>query len=103
MPADYPNYVLAEMATEGSPDGPGVGSAALTVQIHQAFAELSVLADQQPDKWQVLVLLNRAVESLRGAMPGDTAAPAQRPAGERTVPGAPRHSAAARRRQQRPT
>jgi hypothetical protein len=68
MPANYPDYVLAERAQE-DPTGPRVNPAAREVQINAAFSQLSMLAHRQPDRWRLLVLLNCAVESLREATP----------------------------------
>ena len=68
MPADYLPADLAEMARDSQE--PPITSASLAVQINSAFADLALVASRQADKWRVLVILRRAVESLREATPG---------------------------------
>ena len=52
------------MAQE-DPTGPPTSAKAMQVQINSALAELGLLADQAPDRWRTLVLLNRAIQSLQ--------------------------------------
>jgi hypothetical protein len=96
MPADYNRDHLEQLAAEGSPDEPGSVSRC-AVQINRAFAELALMADQQPDKWLVLATLHRAAETLRPATADGPAQQAQRHAGDRThaIVGKPHRSCTA--------
>jgi len=55
--------------SQEDPTGPSTAKVMQT-RINSALAELGLLADRSPDRWRTLVMLRRAVESLREATPG---------------------------------